>query len=358
MSKLLLIDDEEPIRKVLGLYLRSKGYEVITAADGEEGMELFQRERPSIVLTDIKMPGIDGVEVLKRIKKISPETQVIMITGHGDIDLAIQSLQLEASDFINKPVDNKALLVALRRAEDRLETKEILSATHEYIKRAEKLIAISDISAKIAHEIRTPLTLIGGFADRLRKKASLRAQEERYAGVIIDEVSRLENFINDILLFSGEIVLDKKELHINKLIADVVLLFEEDMKEQGITIHTFFDEKVPVVMQDKKSLEEVFINLIVNACHSMKGGGELTLRTEYRQADNNSNIIRITISDTGKGIPDTILNKVFDPFFTTKTIGSGLGLTVVKEILRRHNATISIDSSINSGTTVTIDAVV
>ncbi|MFZ5758184.1 MAG: response regulator [Thermodesulfobacteriota bacterium] len=354
MTKLLLIDDEEPIRKVLGLYLRSREYEVFTAADGNEGIEVFQRERPAIVLTDIKMPGMDGIEVLQRIKKLAPETQVIVITGHGDMALAIQALQLEASDFITKPVDNKALLVSLRRAEERLETQEVLKATHEYMKRAEKLIAISDISAKIAHEIRTPLTLIGGFADRLRKKASLRAPEEKYAGVIVDEVARLENFINDILLFTGEIVLDKKELHVNKLIADVVLLFEKEMEEQGITVHTLFDERVPVIMQDKKSLEEVFINLIVNACHAMKGGGELTLRTEHLPAETGG-VIRITVTDTGEGIPETIINKVFDPFFTTKTVGSGLGLTVVKEILRRHNGTIHIESAVKKGTIVTIE---
>ena len=126
MSKLLLIDDEEPIRKIMGLYLRSKGYEVFTAADGQSGMELFQRESPSIVLTDIKMPGMDGVEVLKRIKQTSPETEVIVITGHGDMDVAIQSLQLDASDFIAKPVGNEALSVALKRAEERLDTRKKL----------------------------------------------------------------------------------------------------------------------------------------------------------------------------------------------------------------------------------------
>jgi len=354
MSKLLLIDDEEPIRKILGLYLRSKGYEVSTAADGEEGLEVFRRERPSIVLTDIKMPGIDGIEVLKRIKKISSETQVIVITGHGDMNLAIKSLQLEASDFITKPVANEALIVALRRAEERLETKKMLNVTHEYLKRAEKLIAVGDISAKIAHEIRTPLTLIGGFAERLRKKAHLRAPEEKYAGVIVDEVERLENFINDILLYSGEVSLDKKELNINKLLADVVLLFEKDLIEQGISVDTFFDESVPVIKGDRKSLEEVIINLIVNACHAMKEGDKLSLQTTYLKDEPNGKI-RLTINDTGEGIPDTILNRVFDPFFTTKTVGSGLGLTVAKEILRRHNGAISIDSEVGKGTTITIE---
>ncbi|OPX37706.1 MAG: histidine kinase [Thermoplasmata archaeon] len=126
MTKLLLIDDEKPTRKVLGLYLRSKGYEVITAADGREGIELFQREKPSIVLTDIKMPGTDGLDVLKIIKQMDPETEVIVITGHGDVDTAIKSLELEASDFITKPIANEALSVALKRAKEKLRTKRML----------------------------------------------------------------------------------------------------------------------------------------------------------------------------------------------------------------------------------------
>lgn len=126
MSKLLLIDDEEPVREILELSLRSDGYEVITAEDGQRGIELFQRENPPIVLTDIKMPGMDGVEVLKRIKQINPETEVIVITGHGDMDLAIQSLQLGASDFITKPVRDEVLSVALRRAKERLNMSRML----------------------------------------------------------------------------------------------------------------------------------------------------------------------------------------------------------------------------------------
>jgi two-component system NtrC family sensor kinase len=137
MSKLLLIDDEEPIRKIVGLYLRSKGYEVFTAADGQSGMELFRKERPPIVLTDIKMPGMDGIEVLKKIKQTDLETEVIMITGHGDTDLAVKSLRFDASDFITKPVGNEALLVALRRAEERLATRKMLK---EYTNNLELMV--------------------------------------------------------------------------------------------------------------------------------------------------------------------------------------------------------------------------
>ncbi|MGP8330250.1 MAG: sigma 54-interacting transcriptional regulator [Methanosarcinaceae archaeon] len=126
MLKVLLIDDEAGIRKLLSISLRSEGYDVITAKNGKSGIELFEQEAPSIVLTDIKMPGIDGIDVLRRIKEINPETEVIVITGHGDIKLAVKSLQLDASDFITKPISKEALSVALKRAEEKLKIKKRL----------------------------------------------------------------------------------------------------------------------------------------------------------------------------------------------------------------------------------------
>ncbi|MDL1982592.1 MAG: response regulator [Deltaproteobacteria bacterium] len=127
MSKLLLIDDEEGIRKVFSISLKSDGYDVATAASGQQGIDLFQKEFFPIVLTDIKMPGMDGIEVLRRIKEINPEVEVIVITGHGDMESAIQSLHLGASDFITKPVSDQLLSIALERAEERLKTKKTLN---------------------------------------------------------------------------------------------------------------------------------------------------------------------------------------------------------------------------------------
>ncbi|MDY6950616.1 MAG: response regulator [Thermodesulfobacteriota bacterium] len=154
MLKILLIDDEEPIRKILGLYLRSKGYEVVTAADGGEGIGLFQQEKPPVVLTDIKMPGMDGIEVLKRVKEINPETEVVVITGHGHMDLAVQALQLDASDFITKPVDNQALSVALKRAKDRMEIRRRLK---EYTDNLEVMVKEATAELQKAHDFQTNL---------------------------------------------------------------------------------------------------------------------------------------------------------------------------------------------------------
>ncbi|MBW2070602.1 MAG: PAS domain S-box protein [Deltaproteobacteria bacterium] len=120
MNTLLVIDDEESTRELLKISLESDGYEVYTAEDGPSGLRIFSERMPPIVLTDIKMPGMDGIEVLRRVKEINSDAEVIVITGHGEMNLAIKALQLEASDFINKPISDAALNVALRRAKERI----------------------------------------------------------------------------------------------------------------------------------------------------------------------------------------------------------------------------------------------
>jgi len=132
MNKILLIDDEPDIVRVLSMSLKADGYDVIPAHSGIEGIEVFENEKPDIVLTDIKMPGMDGIEVLKKVKSIQPDSEVIIITGHGDIDNTIEALQYGASDFINKPVRDEALSIALKRAREKLEIKRQLKAyTHD-----------------------------------------------------------------------------------------------------------------------------------------------------------------------------------------------------------------------------------
>lgn len=123
METILLIDDEFDNTKILSMSLRSDGYPVLIASSGEEGLLVFHQKKPEIVITDIRMPGMDGLEVLKQIRQTTDLTEVIIITGHGDIDLAIESLQNGASDFINKPIHDEALAVALKRAREKLAIK-------------------------------------------------------------------------------------------------------------------------------------------------------------------------------------------------------------------------------------------
>ena len=136
-EKILLVDDEEGIRKVLGISLADSGYEVLTAKNGLEALDIFRRESPPIVLSDIKMPVMDGLELLRNIKKENQETQVIMITAHGDMDTAIHCLKLEASDFVTKPIDTEILEIALSKATEKIRMRRRLK---EYTENLEKLV--------------------------------------------------------------------------------------------------------------------------------------------------------------------------------------------------------------------------
>jgi PAS domain S-box-containing protein len=135
-SKLLVIDDDESIRKVLTVTLRDAGYQVLVAENGEKGLKIFADERPEIILCDLRMPGMDGISVLKEIKARDPDKEVIVISAYADMDLAVKALQLKASDFITKPISTTALEVALKRAEERLDlTRELREYTELIEKR-------------------------------------------------------------------------------------------------------------------------------------------------------------------------------------------------------------------------------
>ncbi|MCG8619778.1 MAG: response regulator [Desulfobacterales bacterium] len=137
-NKILIVDDEEIIVRLLSMSLRSDGYEVVSAHNGKEALEVLKKEAPDIVVTDIKMPVMDGLELLKRIKKIEPDKEVIIVTGHGDIDSTIVALQHGASDFINKPVRDEALAIALDRAKTKIQIREQLEG---YTKNLEQKVA-------------------------------------------------------------------------------------------------------------------------------------------------------------------------------------------------------------------------
>jgi PAS domain S-box-containing protein len=176
-KKLLLVDDEEGIRKVLGISLMDMGYEVLTAPSGEEALSVFRTHAPPIVLTDIKMPGMDGIQLLKALKAENPETEVIMITGHGDMDLAIKSLKLDATDFVTKPIHDAVLEIALKRATDRIVMREQLKSYTENLERmveekSARLIRLERLTA--IHQA------VEGLSSAMRDLADDMGEDLRY----------------------------------------------------------------------------------------------------------------------------------------------------------------------------------
>lgn len=165
--KILVIDDEKPTLSMFKLFLAAYGYEVLTAEDGEKGLAVFNEIAPEIVFTDIKMPGIDGLEVLRRIRQTGIPSQVIIITGHGDMEKAVEALDLDASDFINKPVERQALNAALSRAEKRLRLSSDIGFS--VLKRLDKDQLILSTSGKLTatakNTLMTAIALDGAVED-------------------------------------------------------------------------------------------------------------------------------------------------------------------------------------------------
>jgi two-component system response regulator HydG len=167
LQKVLVIDDEQNTLTMLRLLLGALGYSVITADSGEKGIEIFAAQRPPIVMTDIRMPGIDGIEVLKRLKQIDAGAEVIVVTGHGDMELAVRALQAEASDFINKPIQKPALEVALRRARAKIKMRQELNQYTQHLE--EKVNAATAGLAKSCRQLED----LWEMSQALGEKASL-----------------------------------------------------------------------------------------------------------------------------------------------------------------------------------------
>ena len=358
---IVLIDDEQDIREVVGIALEDAGYRVFSARDGLAGVKLVQEHMPQIVLTDIRMPVMDGLQVLETLKRDVPEIEVIVITAFADMPLAIRALQLDASDFITKPLDHEALHLALRRAMDRYTSRKQVRDYMALLERdienqarmmqQEKLMSIGRLSAGVAHEINNPLTTI--LTSAMLIQEDLDPQDPIYAELdtISKETLRCRKIVQSLLDFARQSAPMKKDNNINEIIIESVYLTKKQAEFSNIKLKTILSENLPPVIVDKDQIQQTLINLILNAVEATESGGAITVSTQYRHLDR-MNIIKI--DDTGRGIPKEHLDKIFDPFFTTRENGTGLGLSITHSIIEQHDGRIIVDSTPGRGTCFTI----
>ncbi len=219
---------------------------------------------------------------------------------------------------------------------------------------ADKLSALGRLTANIAHEIRNPLTLVGGFARRLQKKISPDLQEVKYVELIISEVSRLEKILMNVLTYSREDHLELEYHDLTRIIEKTLLIFDDKFQTQKIRIQKEFssDDKI---MIDQDQIVGVLNNLITNAIDAMADGGTLTINTQ-KEMVNDVPFLNLKISDTGGGIPEEKISMIFEPFFTTKVLGqgTGLGLPICKKTVEDHGGFINFSSEVNKGSTFSL----
>ncbi len=359
---LLLIDDEPGIRRMMSLDLSADGYEVFTAEDGQCGLELFDQQEPRIVLTDLKMPGIDGIEVLRRIKERSPDTEVIVITGHGDLELAIRSLQLKAGDFITKPINNQALEVALERAAERLRLKDELRAYTQNLEervaeatarvvKSERLAAVGGTVSALVHSLKNMLAGLNGGIYLVKQGARGQKAELQGRGLEMLErnISRVKYLVSNLLTLAKPRLPELEPQDAVRLAAEALDALTSEARNQEVALELKRPSEKLSLQCDPKAVIDSLCNLLSNAIDAaatVTGG-----RVELAVSQSGGEVI-FAVSDNGPGLDPEAEAHIFKGFFSTKgASGTGLGLMVAQKNAQEHGG--RVEHSNNPGKGVT-----
>jgi len=228
------------------------------------------------------------------------------------------------------------------------EVHQELKETQTFLVHLEKMVALGEMSTAIAHEIKNPLTSIGGFARRLDRTLPEESQEKKYSQTIYKEVSRLEKILNDLLNYTRDESLVFKELDLLDILEESLSMVAAGIRLEGVQFIKEYGEEIPKVMGDSHQLKQTFFNLINNACQAMKEKGILFLRV-HSFSKNGSSYIKVEVEDTGKGIDPENLHNIFNPFYSTKESRLGLGLPIVHRIITSHRGQIEVDNHPGKG---------
>lgn len=369
-KSILLVDDEEGIRKVLSIALSDMGYHVITAQNGKEALRLFKAEKPPIVLTDIKMPEMDGIELLRRLKQMSADTEVIMITGHGDLELAIKSVKYEATDFVTKPINDEILEIALNRAQERIAMRrklaeytqnleQLVQEKSQQLIEAERLAAVGQTVAGLSHAIKNITGGLKGGAFVLEKGIELSDQKYLLQGweMIKGNVDKITNLSLDLLNYAKATELNIQAGDPRQPAQEVIDLMRPRAKELGIELVSEFSKKLKACHFDADLICRCLLNLVTNAIDACRNNDPdtadkiVTVRVKKPRGWG----VEYQVADNGSGMSSTTKNKIFKHFFSTKgSEGTGIGLMITKKIIDEHNGVIKVESQEGTGSKFSI----
>ena len=415
-STVLVVDDEANNRNVIVAQLKNEGYQIKTAASGEEALDIIDRELPDLILLDVMMPGISGFDVAEILKneQRTANIPIIMLTSLGDVSSRLTALNNGAEEFLTKPVGRAELAARIRNllkiknhqddlsrysnllegqvAErtNALETVNLqLDETYSQLLQAEKLAALGQLAAGVAHEINNPIGFVSSnlgtlngylkdllkiveayedviaaqpgktqeYADLQSLKAELdldflRTDAPQLITESLDGVTRVRGIVKDLKNFAHvDVSPEWGAANLHECLNSTLNIANHEIKYKATVIKDYGE--LPEVECLPSQLNQVFLNLLVNAAQAIpeNGQGTITVRTS---ADSEN--VRIEICDSGCGITPENIKKIFDPFFTTKPVGTGtgLGLSLSYGIIKRHHGRIEVGSEVGRGTTFRI----
>ena len=363
MAGILIVEDDKAILESISTYLKSLGHKVETATDGLEGLKKF-RERPfDVVISDIRLPSLNGLDLVKKIRKINEDTIIIIITAYASMESAIESLKVGASGYIRKPFLFEELQNTLNAALEKKYCIQNLTSTLEKLKKTnkkllryqkrlrsaqekiiqtEKLSVLYKFASFIVHDLKNLVSTLSLAIYGLQIGTEKADFIKPHIDAIAANVEKMKELIAKFSNLPNDLEVKFKKCDIASLIREVIGKFKIS---HNIDIIENLNP-LPLIDCDD-SLQIVFYNLIKNSIKAMPFGGKLFISTSLTRTGKS---VKIRITDTGHGIPENLFKNLFKPFQTTKKKGLGIGLYQCKEIIKKHKGKITLKSRLNQGT--------
>ncbi len=368
-ARILVIDDEPANVRLLERMLADVGYrQVRGTTDSRQVLALYAEFQPDLILLDLMMPHLDGIEVIRQLQ--IPEDvflPVLVLTADATSEAKKRALEAGAKDFLTKPFDRLEVLLRIKNLLDtrnlyldlerhNRSLEQIVNERTQRLLQSEKVATMGSLLAGVAHELNNPLAVVMGQAHLLRGMATDRSLIER-ADKITAAADRCARIVKNFLALARQRPPERTDVRLDEVVREAVELLAYELRTSNVEVVLELAGDLPVVWADAHQLHQVVVNLLANAHQAMRhmdAERRITIRT--RLAREPARLL-LEVIDTGPGIPAEIQSRIFEPFFTTKPQGegTGLGLSLCKRMLEEHEGTITAESEVGRGTTFRIE---
>lgn len=389
-GEVLIVDDEPEILDLMENLLEMEGFGVLRAESGEEALKISKGKSLLVVISDYRMPGMNGIELITELKRTHIGVPMIIATGYADVNIAIEAINNGgAYKLFKKPWDpfdllqeiklaiehsysekiRRELEAELQKQNEILEVKvlqrtseldavikelqeanDTITQTYQHLLQSDKLATMGLMAGTVAHDIANPLTVVISRARMILMKEDIEESLANNLNIIVRNSLKIDRLITSITRFAKKSSMEFKHFNIEEVIQEVLLMFSKSIKMKTVLVEENYEENSVNVWGEPNQMEQVFTNLIQNAVQAMDLNGKLFINTKSIDG-----YLRVTLEDTGPGIPEDKLEDIFEAFYTTKDDGTGLGLNICKRIIHEHSGEIRVVSELGKGTKFTID---